>query len=702
MSDPKFQYATQNNFTGGIATEPELRRVTKAGEVTVAEAADVWAPNGVLKRRPGVVTQLSGDSDTRDSAEDTDIVGIAVFVSSTGDLTYASYAGAVGTSSVILEATASDQTGILYLPVKDGYGGLDLTTWTGLGTTGQAFWVPPGGSILTNPQHIDSISFGSLRVALGESSQQITSGSLWVGIAQDITANTDVVILPHGMGGYSGIDFLDPAGNDVTLLGSTFSLLPSQGVYLDLVADSSGHLSCGISSSLTDRDPETDGNVTPDPALYNALSAPVSWATVVEANRTYCAFSNQVYEYRPDLADGSQFREAQVNDDPVIVGPDAPYNPEILAQYNVFPKASQIIYFNGLLFFTDIKGSPNVVQWGGPAIDGAVDILPVLSYAILSDSRDNSKNVGFGVYNSNLYVFKQNSIWALIPAGQSEVDGSYLFTSRLVTSGAGCSAPGSIVSTPKGIIFYNSGGFYIFDGQKTKKLTDSIKQLFDAIVPGNAYQMQAAHWPQRHSYVVTCKMSHPWSSDVFEDLPAVFDGTLEYDYQNEAWWLWLSVSGKALYMDNLNNFITKSFIYESRVLDPNKEYDSDVLAKSTATPYIKTQRFGYGESLQKKYRELRANGEIDNLEIETSVEINDQLLAATDYAMTFIPVDYEEIAQTETIPDGDDYSPPWGRREVRVAVQNDGQWAQVRLNGSYGPFTIYNINLGYYVEGRNG
>jgi hypothetical protein len=197
-------------------------------------------------------------------------------------------------------------------------------------------------------------------------------------------------------------------------------------------------------------------------------------------------------------------------------------------------------------------------------------------------------------------------------------------------------------------------------------------------------------------------MTHPWASDVFEGLPSVFDGTLGYDYQNNAWWLWLSVSGKALYMDNLSNFITKSYLYEYRILDPNKGYDSDALAKSTATPYLKTQRLGWGESLQKKNRELRVAGEIDNLAIETSVEINDQLLAATDYDMTFIPVDYAEIPLGDTILDGDPYSPPWGRREVRVAIKDDGQWAQVRLNGNYGPFTVYNINLGYYVDGRNG
>jgi hypothetical protein len=148
--------------------------------------------------------------------------------------------------------------------------------------------------------------------------------------------------------------------------------------------------------------------------------------------------------------------------------------------------------------------------------------------------------------------------------------------------------------------------------------------------------------------------------------------------------------------------ITQNYAGEYRILDPNKQYDSDALAKSTATPYIKTQRMGFGESLQKKNRELRVTGEIDNLDITASIEINDQLLAATDYDMTFIPVDYAEIPLGTTIPDGDDYSPPWGRREVRIAVKDDGQWAQVRLNGNYGPFTVYNINLGHYIDGRNG
>jgi len=55
--------------------------------------------------------------------------------------------------------------------------------------------------------------------------------------------------------------------------------------------------------------------------------------------------------------------------------------------------------------------------------------------------------------------------------------------------------------------------------------------------------------------------------------------------------LWLSVTGKSIYVDGQNNLISQLFYNEFRILDPDKQYDSDVLAKSSATPYFKTQRF---------------------------------------------------------------------------------------------------------------
>jgi hypothetical protein len=720
MSDPSYKYWSQLDFTGGIATEPELRRVGKGGEVTVAEAADVWAPNGVLTRRPGVTTNIFLAGINQDGAVGTSSNLAGAFFRDFSNTVYPVTVSGSNFSATVPPGTV----GNLYLPVTatpssaPGYSLCVGIYWKGIravsgGPTfsaAQCYYLPPGGVPGINFQPVDtsSVLFGATAIpnsviaSAGLDAGLIKTGTLWVSFQLTVGSLGTIPVINPSLS--VGIGYPDMSDNFIASM--VYAPLPSGEVYLGLSTSNTG-LGVFVTNSLDSQSllPSKGNQTIFDPSLYNYIGAPApSWAPVVDANRVYVAFSNQIYEYRPELG---VFRNAQVNSAQEVVGSiegiPSPFNPTYIAQFQSFPQANQITYFNGLLFMTDIKGAPNVVQWGGPASSGAVDVLPVLSYAILADSRDNSPNVGFGVYNQNLYVFKRNSIWALVPSGQSTVDGSYLFTSKLVTSGAGCSAPGSIVSTPAGIIFYNSGGFYIFDGVRTQKLSAPIKHIVDAISPGSVPQAQAIHWAQQHCYIISLKMSPPWHSAVFNNLSGVFQATLLYDYQNNAWWLWLSTSDQAIAIDVYQNVFTTSGQSQIRILDPNKTYDGEILAKSSATPYFKTQRFGFGESIQHNFGELRIRGEIDNLSYTITQTPNDQLPANADLTTSFsmLPANYALIDQNTVIPDGSPYSPPWGRHEARKQLNNNAQWTQFSIAGSYGPFTVYGLEVGYLQDGRN-
>jgi hypothetical protein len=709
VSDNSYNYFTQMDFTGGLATEPELRRVGKGGEVTVIEAADVWAPNGVLTRRPGVVGSITNFAP-----------GVLVTPSDPIDTTFL----VVGTTKTNFAndgsgnwklALANGVKGVVYIPISglnSGYASGIVYTGYAMGanpptlTRASAIWTPTGSYL--DAQQIDCYTSAGT-VSVGASAESVSKGQIFAKyeLTGGVSGFVNLEVANNGLA--YGVDNLE---DDLSAFGATYSALPSGGKYLCLdAAGAQFSLQFYATTSTASAPRTTNIQVATQPGT-SPYGAPPSWATVPDANRTYVAYANQVYEYRPeyDFTGASQnpFRVAQVNSAPEVTGSiegtPSPYSPTFVAQFQSFPQANQVIYFNGLLFMTDIKGVPNALQWGGPALAGAVDVLPVLSYALLSDSRDNSQNVGFGVYNQNLYVFKRNSVWSVVPSGQSTVDGSYLFTTKLVTSGAGCSAASSIVSTPNGIIFYNPGGFYIFDGVRTQKLTQSLKHVIDAINPGAAYQMSAAHWVTQHSYVVTLQMSPPWHSTTTVGLPGNFRAALEYDYQNNSWWLWLSVAGKSFYVDGLNQLISQIYYNEFRTLDPNKQYDSDVLAKSSATPYFKTQRFGFGESIQHNYGEVRIRGEIDSLSYALTQTPNDQILANSDLAMTLsmLPPNYAIIGQNTLIPDGSPYSPPWGRREAFKNLNNSNMWTQLSVAGSYGPFTVYGLEMGYMQEGRDG
>lgn len=746
MSDPTYKYYSQGNLAGGLCTEPELQSATKGGPTQFLEAVDVWAPNGVLTRRPGInainayeysgtvpipvgLSTLRGGFRKPDGTTNLPyVVGSVTYIDASAtansELWLGPYSIASGQLISIPQIIALNcnlngaQIQALY--VQDSTVQIPLT--------GQELsW---GGSISWDG------SKTNIRSYFANSDDLVAAnGKVWfriTNIPSDVTVpvndplNTGAAQVFSYSIRETDIGNLGTGNNPNTVLGACCAVLKSGPVYLSFGETTGTNPGVFLIDRTSLTSPFTSATYIALPTTGLAYAGgPPTFAPVPEQNRVYIGYKNIVYEYRPDLT--PSFRVAQVNSLPEIVGVveglKSSYNPDFLPQASAYPDCSLVQYFAGLVFMAGSKNNPNIVYWTGPAIDGAVDVIPADSLEVVSNSTDNSAIVGFGTYQQQLFVFKGRSIWQMVPNGQADDTGTYIYTPKMVTSGVGCIAPGSIQTTPIGIIFLAKGGFYLFNGVKTVKLSARIKKVVNAMLPGFIPQITSAHWADEHCYVMLCTTIRPYNPLPGQTGIGPVIAIITYDYQNDSWHFWRSV-GVAFAVAPAGNVVTplppifvndqgdlfiQRFANSYISFNSSQTYDTCPAAFLVASPRVTTQRFGFGESINHQFLECRLRGEIANLSVSVQNTVNDQRYSGTSGDESFIPVNYTLLTATDTIANDQPYSPPDGRKEARVGLNDAGDWASLTLYSTFepgtvyanGPFTLYGIELGYLIIGRS-
>lgn len=482
--------------------------------------------------------------------------------------------------------------------------------------------------------------------------------------------------------------------------GGLFSNLPA----IQLNVQNSLALTSGISTGL---------KYSPD---YGRVRCPPTVAVIPEFNTAFIAFANTVFEVpyagpytqtdtyvTPSAGTATGPLVAQVNSDPLVVGPISisnpfvPYSVDITPQLTSFPAANLIVYFKDQLWAAGILGDPTTIRWSGGAADNGYNVWPEQNQVPLSTARDNSEITAISPLGDNLVVFKKNSIWQMVDNGISDTGPQLpLYEPKLVVAGVGCVAQASVQAVMGGLIFLGEDGFYFYDGTPNiKRISDPVMQYLEKLNPARMPFAVSTLWRTKQVYI--CATSSETESQQN-------DMIFVYDFNDNAWWIWDGYDVQCWYQQDgvglqeelysLDSF-RRAFQFDSWNQTDNGAYiDSWAL----------TGRMGFADAVTKTSRELRVRGIANNPVVSFEVigddiEVTVPNVNAPLKDVIFMPRANE--AQYDSIPAPlygvANYVPSRRRERKEPGRRVSASWFQIKI---YKMLKLLGLDIGYEQEGR--
>lgn len=428
-------------------------------------------------------------------------------------------------------------------------------------------------------------------------------------------------------------------------------------------------------------------------------SQPLTHAVIPEFDVLFTAYNQSIGELSRNTIPDAQTipSDAQVNTRPEIVGTvggiKSPYHPDYVPQLASFPKANLIAYFQGLLWFADIKDGPSTIRWSAPAIDGAYNVFPEDSFE--SITADGTITAISGL-NEHLVVFFQDSIWLMIYSGLNDLE-LPTFAATRVVSGVGCVAHGSVQKVRGKLIFLAEDGVYAFDGSpNVVKLSEAIDTQISKIRTGRRRQVSSVHWQTQNAYILSASVADEGTSSttttaVEEPNNFVF----VYDYAREAWWFWDNIEAQFWLRDE--GLADEELIYfqdrYGRLFQLHGNHDNGAAIES----YFTTHRFGHFDAATKTLREVRLRGNQTVGSLDITVIAGDETGTAAAITMS---ADGDDKYGTAIY--GTDTYTSERRVERKLKRRTQGRWFQVKVanDAKYLSLKFAGLDLGYIVEGR--
>lgn len=688
MSSRNYRYFRQDDFSGGICEKPELAKGNQ-----VLDARNFWAPDGILKQRPGTVEkgQLVWSSGSASGGATTGYVSfnaVTIQDGASGTLTDSSNF-AVGEYLYCGDDAAFD-----HFQFNANLGGV----WTYSTTNARAkaeYWNgtawteceyienSDGGKFLAQNLNDTAGNEGRIEFYLGDTTGWATTSvnsvtKYWVrlSIRNGVAANNGTIA--SGPGGALIGSVAKPS---ITLRGLVKQEFSNATNYLRINASTTTYyydLLRALNSGAAI-------NAITGPTTAYQAAEPPTVGVIPEFNTAYVGHNNTVFE----CIGNTSVAIAGVNTRDEIVGTIAgiksPYHPDYVPQLMSFPAANYVTYFKGLLWFAGIADQPFTIRWSAPAIDGAYNVLPEDSFEILSED-DNSPITALASLNEHLVVFKRDSIWLMVYSGLNDLE-LPTFAATKVVSGVGCVAQSTVQQCRGQLIFAAEDGIYAFDGSPNiKKLSETIDLTAQRIKDGKVTRATSVHWQAQGAYILAAAVN---SSDN--------DFVFVYDYEFGAWWFWDSWTPlNFLRVEGLGDRETIYFTRESGLLLQVARYLDDTSVPSCS---VTLHRWGDSDYLTKTLREVRikAGSKVNSFEVTPYLE--DQEFDAKTISFTS---DNEDKYGTGVYGTAT-YSCN-SRRERKIGFRHTGQQFNLKLDtfaSTRGaPIEIFSVAAGYIPEGR--
>lgn len=143
-----------------------------------------------------------------------------------------------------------------------------------------------------------------------------------------------------------------------------------------------------------------------------------------------------------------------------------------LSGISVTAAKSVIIYNSRVVLGHTIEGGsacPHRVRWSATGQPEQWDPATYADAGFVDLNDTSDWVVGFAILIDRLFVFKERSIWELLPTKDTDV-----FEARVVIDGVGTYAESSIISLGDVLIFFGSDDVYLFDGSSLKSVGESV------------------------------------------------------------------------------------------------------------------------------------------------------------------------------------------------------------------------------------
>jgi hypothetical protein len=174
------------------------------------------------------------------------------------------------------------------------------------------------------------------------------------------------------------------------------------------------------------------------------------------------------------------------------------------------------IRFPSRIYWSTIK---SITQWD------AADYLDV-------EKDDGNEITGLRVLGDRLVVYKNTSIYIVSFTGDADIP----FTLQKSNSAVGCSAPYSIQDAENGHIFASFDGVYLFDGNNSYKMSDSINLVWENVNKAKFSECTSLYHRTKNTYW----LSMPKGSSLLNNMILTWNGFLN------AWSQYAGMSASSL------------------------------------------------------------------------------------------------------------------------------------------------------------
>lgn len=445
-------------------------------------------------------------------------------------------------------------------------------------------------------------------------------------------------------------------------------------------------------------------------ALSNQeIGEPVSACSVPYERTTYLALAEGIFQV--DLtniveAPSSPYSESEtptlnmaaVEDDPLIVGTGttAPYAKDKVAQFDAFPKAKYISFFQNRFWFSGIEGQPSIVQWGAAA--PAHRVFPSLNYEDVIEN--NAEEIsGQAPLGPDMIIYKPSSIHRMVYTGLNSFEEA-TYVPQTIVNGTGCVSNASIANVNGTHVFLARGGLVQFDGEKARYIarrkvdgqySDRLQAIWPKLAAGRWKWAVGTHWEQKHCYLLACS----YNGSITNNLVIV------WDYVQDAFWLWDNMDVAGWYFEDDNETVLGFMDSYGRYnrMEGGTDRPTSHDGARAITAYVKTTELTDPQASAIVVRQADVTGQSDvaNMTIDWyydgnqgdtgTLVIKDRLEPAFDSYVW----DVDPMVDSKT-------------RTRRLSTRAEGRYHQVKLSQTNlgGKLAVDTLKLQYYRTGRRG
>tara|TARA_R100000234_G_C5003739_1_gene181556 strand:- start:8382 stop:10448 length:2067 start_codon:yes stop_codon:yes gene_type:complete len=658
-----------------------------------ADALNVWAPNGAVEQRPGFVgfdsMTVAGDSITTQSQEMHKLVSGTYTSATEGQVLTLDDLGVgshwfIGFEEISNLGTSNDRDQLL------GYKGAFVSsrsnsnnTWFKAeywnGTEYKYLRVSERISTSKVSKHLgDANSFAFSFVAPGDWASSTINGRAAFYLRftiQDNALDSEVEI-----NNADGTNQIVSPEFDVTR-GLFVAQFKTKKRYFYLTNPAAGARAV-LGSTLDLEDFSVSGYIAR--VVEDDLA---NIAVVPQFDEAFVAYAGVVMRFTSskDLSTAVDADLAVVEDADFAVGEDAPYDRDFVVLLEEWPKARFNIFYNGRLWCAGMEDEPFTVRWSAAAPYHKV--WTSLAFAPIMED-DNSPITGMAALGESVVIFKGDSIWTMVAAGENQATGVDNFIPIRVVAGVGCVSNASIQRVKGALIFLAEDGIYRFDGTPNIiKLSDRIGDTVRSINPSRRHVAASANWKTQGCYLLSVAVDGSFDNN----------RTIVYDYKNNAFWIW-DVAAKFWLADedaydNLRLYFINqhSQVFEFGV--GNNDHGAAISSN------ILTQRIGQNSNVKTTVRQVEVLGDNQSSSLSVALRHNDDENSESSGTISMTTA---SDAVYGTAVSGTDKYVQDRRLARRLSFRKQADFFQVKIShdAKNTPMTIAGVDVGYNPGGR--